>query len=230
MVTLNCDLGELEDEPEGIYALIDVANVACGGHAGDDASMRTAIARASAARARVFAHPSYADRVTFGRGGADVTDDALAQTIVEQLAALARIAAETGAPITGVKAHGALYHDLSRDPARAARFIEVTRATLGDVAIVGRAGGALARAAGARGLTFLCEGFVDRRYRDGELVPRTAPDALLVDVDACVAQALALGHARTFDTLCAHSDTPDVMPRLAAVRRALDEAGLLDRR
>src|SRR5256885_5489234 len=51
-----------EGEPEGLYAAATVVNVACGGHAGDDASMRHAVALATRAGARIAAHPSYPDR------------------------------------------------------------------------------------------------------------------------------------------------------------------------
>src|SRR5689334_20437081 len=42
---LNLDLGELPDEPDELYALADVANVACGGHAGDAGTVARAVAR-----------------------------------------------------------------------------------------------------------------------------------------------------------------------------------------
>ena len=40
---LNIDLGELPDEDDELYAHAHLANVACGGHAGDEASMRRAV-------------------------------------------------------------------------------------------------------------------------------------------------------------------------------------------
>src|SRR6478752_3983753 len=71
-IDLNADLGETVDgvptaDDEAMFAVISSANVACGGHAGDAASMRAAAARAARFGVAVGAHPSYPDRATFGR-------------------------------------------------------------------------------------------------------------------------------------------------------------------
>ena len=68
---LNVDGGELDDEPLELYALADVVHVACGGHAGDDASMERVTRACATAGTRVGAHPSYEDREGFGRRARD---------------------------------------------------------------------------------------------------------------------------------------------------------------
>ena len=60
---LNLDGGEHEDEPEELWRLADIICIACGGHAGDDASMK----RVAAVARAIGAHPSYPDRAGFGR-------------------------------------------------------------------------------------------------------------------------------------------------------------------
>ena len=85
-------LGELPDEPEELYRLATVANVACGGHAGDDDSMTRAVELARAGGARIAAHPSYPDRAGFGRKTMAIAPDALFASIREQLLRLKAIA------------------------------------------------------------------------------------------------------------------------------------------
>ncbi len=113
MVTLNVDIGELADEPEELYRIATVVNVACGGHAGDAASMARAVTLAREAGAEIAAHPSYPDREGFGRTTMAIAPEALRASIESQCAALQAIA---GGSVRAVKLHGALYHDAARDP------------------------------------------------------------------------------------------------------------------
>src|SRR4051812_6840952 len=114
-VDLNIDLGELPDEPRELYALATVANVACGGHAGDTASMARAGSFCVSKGTRVAAHPSYPDREGFGRRTLDLSPDAIEAAVASQCQALQAIARRMGYPVTAMKPHGALYHDASRD-------------------------------------------------------------------------------------------------------------------
>lgn len=226
-VSLNIDLGELPDEPEALYAIATQANVACGGHAGDEASMARAVELAKREGARVAAHPSYPDRAGFGRKSPPIDDETLARSVEEQCAALARVAQARGVDVTIVKPHGALYHDVHRDRGRARAFLEGVRDALGaGVAIVGYPGSPLAADAEALGMRFLAEAFADRGYADdGTLLPRGTPGALLEDPEDAAAQALRL--ARRVDTICVHGDTPGAVAIARAVRDALSAAGLL---
>jgi UPF0271 protein len=217
---LNLDGGEHDDEPEELWRLADVVCVACGGHAGDEASMARVVAVARA----VGAHPSYPDREGFGRRTIAMAPAELEAAVREQcgrLAALARV--------QYVKPHGALYHDARVNPALAAAVIAGARAALGDgFAVIGPPTGALRDAAIAAGLRYLREGFADRATRpDGTLVPRSEPGALITDPARAAAQArfLALEH----DTICIHADTPDALAIARAVRTAVDTAMLGER-
>jgi UPF0271 protein len=230
-VLLNLDAGEHDDEPEELWALFDVLNVACGGHAGDDASMER-VARFVAAHPpmRLGAHPSYPDRAGFGRATLAIEPAVLRASLVEQCARLASIARRHGLEIASVKLHGALYHDANRDPQLAELALDAIRAALDDVAIVGPERGAWADAARARGFAYLREGFADRARRaDGSLVPRGEPGALITEPAAAAAQARALagrstGHPSapaSVDTLCVHADTPGALAIARAVRQAV---------
>jgi UPF0271 protein len=230
IVELNVDLGELPDEPDELYALATVVNIACGGHAGDQASMLRAVDLAAHLGARCMAHPSYPDRARFGRVSMAIELGELSRTLRAQCGSLAAIARGRGAALAGLKPHGALYHDAARDPALA-QVVAGAASELGGGAamtLVGPPEGALRDAAAAAGLSYAREGFADRGYRpDGALIARGDAAALLVDPAACAAQALALAQSGRFDTLCVHGDTPGALENARAVRRALEQAGLL---
>jgi 5-oxoprolinase (ATP-hydrolysing) subunit A len=221
MALLNLDAGEHADEPEELWALFDVLNIACGGHAGDDESMERVVRFCAASGRTVGAHPSYPDRPGFGRRTMAIEPDALRAAIVEQCAALAAIARRHGRTIDYVKPHGALYHDAAKSEALAHAVVGAVAEALGDaVIVVGPPAGALRAAATARGLRYASEGFADRRMRDdGSLVPRSEPGALITDPAAAAAQARAL--AARFDTICCHADTPGALAIAGAVHRAL---------
>jgi UPF0271 protein len=223
---LNVDLGEYEDEPEALWALADDANVACGGHAGDAASMRRALERCVAHGTRPGAHPSYPDRAGFGRTRLDLPPEAVAAAVRGQLEELAHQAHLLGVRLAHVKPHGALYHASDDDDALADALVGAARAVLGVVTVVGPAvsaraeAGALRRAAERVGLPFARVGFADRGVdARGALLPRSAAGALLTDPAAAADRARALFAA--CDTLCVHADTPDALAVARAVRAAL---------
>jgi 5-oxoprolinase (ATP-hydrolysing) subunit A len=224
-ILLNIDLGELPDEPEALYACAAIANVACGGHAGDDASMRRAVAACRAHGVRVGAHPSYPDREGFGRRRFAMRPSALRQTVVEQCARLRAVAEAEGMPVAYVKAHGALYHAAGDDPDVAEALVEGAREALGTVVVIGAAQGALVAASARAGHGYAREAFADRGIADdGSLIPRGQPGALVVDPTLAAARARSLAARSDVDTVCVHGDTPGAVDIARAVRRALDES------
>jgi UPF0271 protein len=231
-VELNVDLGELPDEPRELYGIATVANVACGGHAGDTRSMALAISSALSRGTRVAAHPSYPDRENFGRVSMAIDPNELAARIDEQCAALQAIARRFGYPVSTMKPHGALYHDADRQPLVAGALLDGAARGLGlpaaELQIVGPAGGVLEAEARRRGHGYAREGFADRGYApDGSLIPRSQPGALLTDARACSRQAIALASTGRVETICVHGDTPRALGIAIAVREALTGAGLL---
>ena len=65
------------------------------------------------------------------------------------------------------------------------------------------------------------EAFADRAYEpDGSLRSRNTPGALL-DVDAAAAQAKRIAAEGWARTLCVHSDTPNALAIVRAVRAIL---------
>jgi 5-oxoprolinase (ATP-hydrolysing) subunit A len=221
MALMNLDAGEHPEEPEALWALFDVLNIACGGHAGDAASMDRVVRWCVASRCAIGAHPSYPDRPGFGRRTMAIEPAALAATVAEQCAALAEIARRHARTIAYVKPHGALYHDAAASDALARALVGAAAGVLGDqIVVIGPPAGALRAAAAAHGLRYASEGFADRRMRpDGSLVPRTEPGALLTEPAEAAAQARAL--AAHVDTICVHADTPGSLAIAGAVHEAL---------
>jgi UPF0271 protein len=228
-VALNVDLGELVDEPKELYSIATTVNIACGGHAGDAASMKRALMLAAQSGATVTAHPSYADAQGFGRRPRFSEPAAVRDAVAQQCTRLCAIADELGLEVRSVKPHGALYHDASRDADYAAALIDGCQQAMSDLdTIVGFPETALEDIVKARGIAFVREGFADRRYdEDWQLLPRSRPDALLVEPDACVTQALSLARMGKVGTICIHGDTPHALVIGRAVRRALEQEGLL---
>lgn len=242
-IDLNADLGETvagmpTADDDAMFPLISSASIACGGHAGDAASMRASATRAARFGVAVGAHPSYADPAEFGRVRRNPPLADLRADVTAQLAAL--LAA--GADVRYVKPHGALYHAVVTDAGQA----EAVASAVADISTrLGRAlpvlgvEGEIARAASDAGLPFVPEGFLDRGYLpDGGLVPRGMPGALLQDPDAVAARAVRLaleGVVETVDeslvavhaaSLCVHGDSPAAVAMARAVRAALDAAGV----
>jgi len=176
-------------------------------------------------RPRIGAHPSYPDRAGFGRTTIDIAPEVLRESIVEQCAALAKIAGAHGRRVEYVKPHGALYHDAAQDVGLAAAVLVGARLALGtDVTIIGPPRGVLREAAGQLGFAYLREGFADRATRpDGTLVPRSEPGALLPEPRRAAARAREL--VGQVDTICVHADTPGSLAVARVVRDALDHQG-----
>jgi len=223
-VLLNIDLGELPDEDEELYAHAHLANVACGGHAGNAASMRQAVARCLRHGTHVGAHPSYPDREGFGRRRMAMTAAELRVSVREQCARLAVVAWTAGATTRFVKAHGALYHAAREDVAVAAALVDGALDALGSgITFLGPASGELATAVARAGLPLSREGFADRATReDGTLVPRGEAGALILEPSVAAARAAALVASGDVDTVCVHGDTPGAVAIARAVRRVLD--------
>ena len=188
-------LGEGSGQDEALFAAgITSANVACGGHAGDEATMVEACERCALQGVSLGAHPGFADRANFGRVELPLDEDALEFLVREQVGALRDVAARRGGMlIRHVKPHGALYHVLNREAALAERFVAVVHSVAPVARIYGPPQGELRVAANRSGVGFVAEGFIDRSYRpDGTLVPRSEPGACLEDEAEVIAQALHL--------------------------------------
>jgi UPF0271 protein len=236
---LNVDIGEGGQQDAAMIALVSSANIACGGHAGDESSMRSAIDACLAAGVAIGAHPGYEDPAYFGRRALDLVPGAVAELVTRQVSRMVEMAARAGGSVHHVKPHGALYQQADRDPSLAEAVAEAVARILPGCGFYVPPAGQLALAGADAGLRVRTEGFIDRRYAEnGQLVSRGLPDAVIDDVDTAVSQALeiALKHrVRTVagtsfplnaQTLCVHGDSPNAIEILCAVRLALTASGI----
>ncbi len=243
-IDLNADLGEsfgawtLGDDT----ALLDVvtsANVACGFHAGDPATLQRTCAEAIGRGVVVGAHVAYRDLVGFGRRFLDVSFTDLQADVLYQLGALDAMCRAAGGQLAYVKPHGALYHAVHEHPTQAQALVAAIAAYDPGLTILGMAGGLLLRYAAEAGLRTATEAFADRAYTPhGQLVDRREPGAVLHDPDLIAARMLRLvtlgtveavdGTALpvTADSICVHGDTPGAVASARAVRAALTGAGV----
>jgi UPF0271 protein len=237
-IDLNADVGEGCDDLS-LMPHLTSANVACGGHAGDESTMTHTVVAAARLGLAIGAHPSYPDREHFGRRELAIADDELAASLAEQFTRLARIVSSVGARLVHVKPHGALYNRAARDGALA-RLVARTFAALDpSLRLVGLAGSQSIVAGRGAGLAVAEEAFADRRYAaDGALVSRSLDGAVVRDPRAAADQAasIVLDESVTAssgervrvraDTLCIHGDTEGAAAIARAVRERLERAGV----
>jgi UPF0271 protein len=225
VIDLNADLGEGDSHDAELLTIVSSCNIACGGHAGDDASMRETVASAISNNVAIGAHPSYPDREGFGRRSAFLVGDELRASLIAQIRKFAAIAKEQGATLVHIKPHGALYNDAVNDRELAGMVAGCVAAAAPGAAFVGLPNSEMQDAAGRHSLNFVAEGFIDRAYQDdGQLVPRSEPGAVHKSLELVLPQAVSL--VGKVDTLCIHGDTPGAVQAAAAVRDALEEQGV----
>ena len=230
MIDLSADLGEGSPGEDEIWPLITSCNVACGGHVGDEASMRNAAELAEKYGVTLGAHPSYPDRDNFGRVSLQLAPDELRGSLVAQISALRAFGA-----VRHVKPHGALYNDAHKSRTLSIVIIQAIRLIDPAIALVASDTSEMAVAAREMGMRVIREAFADRRYEpDGSLTPRKVRGSTL-NIDEAAAQARLLAREGAvvtrdgsrieipFDTLCIHADMDGAVERLRAVRRAIAE-------
>lgn len=224
---------------EALLRSVTSANVACGGHAGDERTMRTTIEQALRAGVALGAHPGYPDRENFGRLELKMPPKAIAESVYEQVQSLAKIAAACGAQVVHVKPHGALYNQAVHNRELAEAIAKGVAKWRKDVVLVGLAGSPMLDVFRATGFAVAAEAFADRRYEpDGTLRSRKFEDALIRNPEEAAWQALGIAErgvviasdgnevAVDAQTICIHGDTPGSVQIAAAVAQALRDAGV----
>jgi UPF0271 protein len=225
MIDLNCDMGELPDAAHeaALMEQITSANIACGGHAGDDPTMERTARLALDRGVRIGAHPGYPDRANFGRIEMAMRPAEIAATVHQQIARLDAIVQRMGGAIVHVKPHGALYNVAVKDAAVAKAIADGVARWRGDVILFGLAGSAMLDVWRQMGFKVWGEAFADRRYEpDGTLRSRKFADALITDPADAAEQAARLAAEGKAETICVHGDTPGAVEILKACRERLN--------
>lgn len=244
MIDLNADLGEgfgrwrLTDD-ERLLSVVTSANVACGFHAGDAATMRRVCELAAARGVRIGAQVSYRDLAGFGRRTMEVPPGELAAEIAYQIGALEVFARAAGARVSYVKPHGALYNRVVHDERQAEAVVDGVLLAGASLPVLGLPGSRFLEVAGKAGLPVVTEAFADRAYTDeGALVPRGRDGAVVTDPDTVVERSVSLARFGVVPahsgrdipvrarSLCLHGDTPGAVDLARRVRGALESSGI----
>ena len=241
---LNCDLGEyaLADEncPDAlVMPFIDMANIACGYHAGCEQTMHNTVALAVKYNVQIGAHPSYDDKDNFGRVSKNLTDTEIMTLMAAQLNALSLICAQHNATLSYVKPHGALYNDMMQSE-------QIFRAICKSIAEFSSHLPLMIQAvnnqldfqhiADEYNVSLMFEAFADRNYQvNGLLVPRSEPNAVLHDVDDIIRRCKQLiihQELQAVDgivinvqanSLCVHGDNAHALAMVKALRVVLND-------
>lgn len=242
-INLNADLGEgygpwQMGDDAAMLDIVASANIACGGHAGDPDVMRRTVRLAQQRGVSIGAHPSYPDLQGFGRRAMNLSAAELENQIAGQFGALAGIAALEAACVTHVKPHGALNNLACVDRSVADTVCRAIRAIDQTLILLAPAASQLVLAGRGAGLAVVEEIFADRAYLpDGQLVPRSRPDAMVHGAAACLAHVLAMLDAGALiavdgtriptpiGSVCVHGDSADAVEVARHLRRELAAGG-----
>jgi 5-oxoprolinase (ATP-hydrolysing) subunit A len=238
VIDLNCDMGESfgawkMGADAAVMPWISSANIACGFHAGDPATIRTTVRLAADHGVAIGAHPSLPDLQGFGRRIMRIAPQEMYDLVLYQAGAVEAFARAAGARLHHVKCHGALYNMAANDEPLSEACARAVRDLGGGVMLYALAGSRMMACAERLGVRAVAEGFADRGYEDdGTLAARNRPGGMIEDEGRAVAQALAMvaeGHVTSLsgkrvpvapDTLCVHGDQPGAVAFARALRAA----------
>lgn len=243
-IDLNCDMGEsfgawkMGADAE-VMPFITSANIACGFHAGDPATIRSTVRLAADKGVAIGAHPSLPDLMGFGRRAMRISPQELYDLVIYQAGAVEAFARAAGARLHHLKCHGALYNMAATDDALSDAMVRAVRDLGPNVMLYALSRSKTHEIAEKTALPVAGEVFADRGYADdGTLAPRDRPGGLIVDAAASVKQALAMieeGYVTSLsgkrvpvqaDTLCLHGDQPGAVAFAQALRNAFAERGI----
>lgn len=237
-IDLNADLGEHPGTnlDEQIMPYISSCNIACGGHIGDEASVRQTIRLAKKYGVAIGAHPSYPDKENFGRKIIDMQPADLAESISDQIGMVKRICEEESASLHHIKPHGALYNHAAADDFISKLILKVLEDVSPNIMWMGLARSASEEVARNHGYPFIAEGFADRKYEsDASLRSRSVEGAVLSRSDVInQVHELVLNRrvkaenwiALEIQSICLHGDTPGALTLAKEINQTLVSKGV----
>jgi UPF0271 protein len=243
-IDLNCDMGEsygawkMGADAE-VMPFISSANIACGFHAGDPATIRKTVHLAVDRGVAVGAHPSLPDLMGFGRRVMRISPQDMYDLIIYQAGAVEAFARVAGTNLHHVKCHGALYNMAANDEALSEAMVRAVKDLGSGVMLYVLSRSKSFQIGQQAGLRVLGEVFADRGYTDdGSLAPRDKPGGMIEDPAASVRQVLGMieeGYVTSLsgrrvpvaaDTLCLHGDQPGAATFARALRKVFTEKGI----
>jgi 5-oxoprolinase (ATP-hydrolysing) subunit A len=243
-IDLNCDMGESYGAwkmgaDAQIMPYITSANIACGFHAGDPATIRKTVKLAHEHGVAIGAHPSLPDLMGFGRRVMQIKPQEMYDLVLYQAGAVKAFAEAIGAKLHHVKCHGALYNMSTDDLGLSHAMAQAIKDLGGDILMYGLANSPMLETGRKLGVRVAGEAFADRGYTDlGRLASRDDPKGMIVDESDSVAQALNIiesGKVTSItgkdvvvsaQTLCLHGDQPDAVAFAKALRGVFAQRGI----
>jgi UPF0271 protein len=212
-------MGEGIGNDAELMPLVSSANIACGYHAGDHATILKTARLARRYKVSIGAHPSFPDKENFGRVKMKFSANEIYDMVVRQINIVDEIVRSIGSKLNHVKPHGALYNLAAINKKVAHAIVSAIKNYDSNLIFFGLANSKMIDVAIASGLNFKHEVFADRTYQDdGTLTPRTKPNALITNEEDCIEQVLGMVKNKTVnsvngrkisiqaDTICIHGD------------------------
>jgi UPF0271 protein len=243
-IDLNCDMGESYGAwkmgaDAGVMPYISSANIACGFHAGDPATIRKTVRLAVDHGVAIGAHPSLPDLMGFGRRVMRISPQDMYDLVIYQAGAVEAFARAAGAKLHHVKCHGALYNMAAVDEGLSEAMVRAVRDLGSDVVLYVLSKSKNHEIATRSGVRVAGEVFADRGYTDdGTLAPRDKPGGMIEDAALSVRQVLGMIEEGTVislngkrvpvaaDTLCLHGDQPGAVVFAQTLRKVFTEKGI----
>ena len=241
-IDINCDVGEGVGNESDLMPLISSCNIACGGHAGDEQTMMETILLAKRNDVKIGAHPSYPDRVNFGRKRMEMSSENLISNIKGQLSNFMRVLKHQKGQLHHIKPHGALYNAIAKDENLANVFLDALE-SFKTTPIYVPYHSKIQHAAIKRGFPTYFEAFADRNYHNTlELVSRSEKNSLIIEPEMVMEHLLPMINnekVRTIEggfmkikahTYCIHGDTSSALEILMYLHRELPKHNIKIRR
>lgn len=243
-IDLNSDVGERPEAiktgiEEKIIGLISSANIACGGHAGDDLSMKKTIMLCKKYGVKIGAHPSFPDKENFGRIEMSFTEKEIENFVYDQVLKLVKLSEKYDVDVRHVKPHGALYNSAAKNFLIARAIGDGVKRVDRKLLLVGLAGSKMLDVWNDMGFVVISEAFADRRYEpDGSLRSRKFSDSLITNPLEAALQALSISRENKVctitgqqinifaNTICIHSDTLNSLEILTSIHTLFAQEGI----
>lgn len=238
-IDINADVGEGIGNEEFLIPLISSCNIACGGHAGDEETMRSTVNLAHKSRVKIGAHPSFPDKKNFGRIHLDMTETALLNSLKSQLQLLISILEEQKLNLHHVKPHGALYNLAATEEKTGLAIIKLMKSLDSSVKLYVPYGSKLAQLAVDAEIDIVLEAFADRNYnKDLTLVSRKYQNAVITDPLDVLDHSLSIvkenlvycsgGSLKSIkaSTLCVHGDNENSLEILRYLHSEFPKYGV----
>ena len=244
-ININCDLGEKSKHHSNKYdpdllEIVNSANVACGYHAGDEATMNEVVQISKKNGVSIGAHPSFNDPENFGRSRINLSENEIKKLIIDQYEILQKIALKHGENVTHIKPHGALNNMACEDIDLANILAKTIYSIDKELIYLVPTGSKMEIAAKKLNMKIACEIFADRNYEeDGNLVSRKKPNALIIDPEEAKKHVLTMVQEQALncysgkkipceiDSVCIHGDNISSLATAKSIKENLVENGLV---